>query len=554
VDRNRLVLAVSLVWSCLSGASSLAQPVEKVLNWTAPPYWMPIKAPAIDKRAEVGLAPEAVEAVPTDPLAFTGITPCRVADTRGNGFSGQYGPPQITPAGRTITIANVCGIPAAAEAVSFNFSAVNIPGAGFLVTYPAGGAFPATATMTYNQNTPNLSNAAVVPLGTAGAITVVAGVVPIDLVIDVNGYYAPQAAGNSEGWSLTGNAGTTPGPNFLGTIDNQALELKVNGMRALRLEPNPVPNVIGGASGNFVAAGALGATIGGGGALSIGQNRVTDHFGTVAGGLNNQAGNGSALVDDAEAATVCGGTDNTAGGFHAFVGGGGMNAAAGPISTVGGGNANIAEGFGANISGGQSNTASGNYSTIPGGFNNTAAGEFSLAAGTRARAMNSGSFVWGGNVDADISDGGANQFIVRAPGGVWLGTTSSPVIDEMDFLSTSTGAHLTLAGIWKNNSDRALKEHFESIDKRDLLERVAALPISKWKYKVEGANVHHVGPMAQDFAAAFGLGGDDRSISTLDADGVALAAVQALYEIVKEKDGEIADLKERLTRLESSRN
>jgi hypothetical protein len=540
-------LPLLLLSSLLAAARLQAQP-EPVTNWSAPPFWKPSGAirPTL-ARPSVSLAPEVIEAVPTAPLAFTGINPCRVADTRGNGFTGPYGPPQITPAGRTIPIANVCGIPVEAQAVSFNFSAVNIPGAGFFVAYPAGGPFPATATMTYNQNTPTLSNAAVVPLGTAGAITVVAGVVPIDLVIDVNGYYAPPTVGNGEGWSLTGNAGTTPGPNFLGTTDDQALELKVNGMRALRLEPNVIPNVIGGAPGNFVTAGASGATIGGGGGLSIGQNRVTDNFGTVAGGLDNQSGNGAALVDDADAATVCGGARNIAGGFHAFVGGGGMNAATGPISVVGGGNVNIAEGFGANIPGGQSNTASGNYSMIPGGFNNTAAGQFSLAAGTRARAMNSGSFVWGGDVDADVSDSGANQFIVRAPGGVWLGTTSSPVIDELDFLSTSTGAHLTLAGIWKNNSDRALKEDFESIDERDILERLAALPISKWKYKVEGANVHHVGPMAQDFAAAFNLGGDDRSISTLDADGVALAAIQALYQ-------EVQELRRRVAELEAGKN
>jgi hypothetical protein len=121
------------------------------------------------------------------------------------------------------------------------------------------------------------------------------------------------------------------------------------------------------------------------------------------------------------------------------------------------------------------------------------------------------------------------------------------VIDELDFISTSTGARLTLAGIWKNNSDRALKEDFESIDERDILERLAALPISKWKYKVEGGDVHHVGPMAQDFAVAFGLGGDDRSISTLDADGVALAAIQALYQ-------EVQELRRRVAELEAAKN
>ena len=147
MDRTRaaVVFAVSLVWICLPGAASIAQPVEKVLNWTAPPYWMPLAAIPEKPAAETPdalISPEAADAVPTAPLAFTGISPCRVADTRGNGFSGQFGPPKITPAGRTITIVNSCGIPAAAQAVSFNFSAVNVPGAGFLVGLPRGWGIP----------------------------------------------------------------------------------------------------------------------------------------------------------------------------------------------------------------------------------------------------------------------------------------------------------------------------------------------------------------------------------------------------------------------------
>jgi hypothetical protein len=230
VDRNRtrVALGISLLWSCLPGASSTAQSLEKVLNWTAPPYWMPasvVLPEASAKRVpESALSPEAIEAVPTVPLAFTGITPCRVADTRGNGFSGQYGPPQLTPAGRTITIINQCGIPAAAQAVSFNFSAVNVPGAGFLVAYPAGGAFPPVATMTYNENTPNLSNAAVVPLGTGGAITVVAAVVAIDLVIDVNGYYAPQTLVNTVN-GLSGAVTLAPGTDVSITPSGQILTI-----------------------------------------------------------------------------------------------------------------------------------------------------------------------------------------------------------------------------------------------------------------------------------------------------------------------------------------
>ena len=75
-----------------------------------------------------------------------------------------------------------------------------------------------------------------------------------------------------------------PGTNFLGTTDNQALELRVNGQRALRLEPNATsPNLIGGYSANWLASGVSGATIGGGGTASY-LNRVTDDYGTVGGG------------------------------------------------------------------------------------------------------------------------------------------------------------------------------------------------------------------------------------------------------------------------------
>ena len=62
-----------------------------------------------------------------------------------------------------------------------------------------------------------------------------------------------------------------------------------------------------------------------------------------------------------------------------------------------------------------------------------------------------------------------------------------------------------------------------------MLERLAALPISTWNYKSESSDVRHLGPMAQDFAAAFGLGNDDRVINMVDANGVVMVAIQALY-------------------------
>jgi hypothetical protein len=102
---------------------------------------------------------------------------------------------------------------------------------------------------------------------------------------------------------------------------------------------------------------------------------------------------------------------------------------------------------------------------------------------------------------------------------------------------------------WINSSDRNAKENLQPVASREVLAKVAAMPISRWTYKNSDGSTH-LGPMAQDFRAAFELGADDISIATVDADGVALAAIQGLNEVVKEKDAQIQDLKQRLDRLE----
>jgi trimeric autotransporter adhesin len=204
---------------------------------------------------------------------------------------------------------------------------------------------------------------------------------------------------------------------------------------------------------------------------------------------------------------------------------------------------------------------------VPGGDSNSAAGQYSFAAGKRAKANHDGAFVWGDSTLADVASTAANQFIVRASGGVWFGTTSTPGTDLTAgrFLATSTGAYLTTGGTWTNSSDRARKENVAAVDGSSLLEKLAALPVQTWNYTAEDASVRHMGPMAQDFYAAFGLGEDDKHIATVDADGVALAAIQALYGMLQQKETEIArqaaqladqreenaQLKTRLGRLES---
>jgi hypothetical protein len=237
--------------------------------------------------------------------------------------------------------------------------------------------------------------------------------------------------------------------------------------------PGP-PNLIGGflgtgsggaTPGNRVTAGVVGATIGGGGfngtvAFSTwtisgdASNRVTDGFGTVGGGFGNRAGNYDASGDNALWATVGGGRDNVASGEHAIVGGGYANRASGKLSTAGGGLSSIASGFEATVGGGhwnnatgekatvgggKENVASGFAATVPGGDFNTALGDYSFAAGRQAKAMHSGTFVWGDSTVADFASTGNDQFVIRASGGVGIGTNAPQQtlhVDGTEILST----------------------------------------------------------------------------------------------------------------------
>lgn len=92
-------------------------------------------------------------------------------------------------------------------------------------------------------------------------------------------------------------------------------------------------------------------------------------------------------------------------------------------------------------------------------------------------------------------------------------------------------------------SDRNIKEHFAAVDEQEILAKVATLPIETWNYKEQNPAIRHIGPMAQDFAAAFGVGESDRYINIGDASGVTLAAIQALYKMLLEKDAQITSLR-----------
>lgn len=127
--------------------------------------------------------------------------------------------------------------------------------------------------------------------------------------------------------------------------------------------------------------------------------------------------------------------------------------------------------------------------------------------------------------------------------------------------TNGNGAHLTAGGAWTNGSSREFKEDFEPVDGGEVLRRVVALPIQTWRYRGSEEG-RHIGPMAEDFAQSFGLGAGDRYIATVDADGVALAAIQGLNaklaaalaerdRLVADHARELAALRERVARAEA---
>jgi hypothetical protein len=297
----------------------------------------------------------------------------------------------------------------------------------------------------------------------------------------------------------------------------------------LRLLPHSTSsNLIGGYSGNEISAGVYGAVLGGGGESGL-VNRVTDIYGTIGGGYGNQAGN-----DD--------GFPNNRG--HATIGGGQQNTASGSNATISGGSLNGANGSAASVGGGASNTAGGDYATIPGGYDNTAEGNYSFAAGRRAQAHNQGCFVWGDATNADITCANDNRTIFRSTGGFYIYTDNG---------SPPSGVYLAAGGSsWNTHSDRNVKDNFEPVDTQALLARLAAIEITTWNYQSQSTSIRHVGPMAQDFNTLLpGLGGEGEDyINALDADGVALAAVQGLYEHTQALEAETAALREQVADLQ----
>jgi hypothetical protein len=554
---------------------------------------------------------------------------------QGDGSASHIPVPFTSNQIRTYTVQGANGVCLTQLPGGLNPSAVQLQVFGMPTTaisgdieiLPQGAAFGSTATMVYIASIPFNTVSTAAKINTANnQISVQVRGGGANVAIDVVGYFAAPRGSGGKFFMQGGNTFDTTAN--LGTLDNQPLTVLVDNQPSLRLMPfnngaHVGVNVINGSAANGIASGVVGATIAGGGDTGVvgnppSPNQVTGEYGTIGGGISNTSGvvgtvgggtgnaatggsssigGGASNTASGALSTVGGGQHNTAGGFTTTIAGGNFNTAAanysviaggqnnaangsasavggghnntagGDQTAVGGGEGNTANGVDATVGGGAANRASGAWSTIPGGNSNTASGPLSVAAGFHANADAQGCFAFSDSSSTNVTSCFTpNVFVARALSGFYFYTGG--VSD-----ATYTGAQLPAgASAWTTLSDRNSKENIAPVDPREVLDRLAAMPIATWNWKSQDASIRHMGPMAQDFYAGFSLGNDDRHIMTVDAEGVALAAIQGLHamleERMSEKDAkieaqqqaiaeqqrEVAELRERLSRVESLRS
>jgi hypothetical protein len=340
-------------------------------------------------------------------------------------------------------------------------------------------------------------------------------------------------------WKTNGNAGANPTNGaFLGNTDNLPLEIKVNGQRALRIEPAAVasdgPNVIGGHPSNIVSNGVVGGFIGGGGSTGN-ANRVGGNYASVLGGQGNTAsGLASAALGDKATASHdysfvwSDGNAFASTAFQQFSvqAHGGVRFAA---------NVSLAEDTYRYLSLNGGNALGYLYGSFPKWADGVHLGYNYYADDLGNNHVPNSSFgtsrITAGFSEIDLAVGGVNV----APSTVRL---------------TANLTGVTVTGTFNNSSDRNAKQDFTAVSPLLILDRVLRLPVNEWSYK-EDAATRHIGPVAQDFHAIFGIGTDDKHIAPIDEGGVALAAIQGLNQKLEEQKTENAELKRQLAELKT---
>ena len=269
------------------------------------------------------------------------------------------------------------------------------------------------------------------------------------------------------------------------------------------------------------------------------ETRATGASDTALGYVTTASGGGSTAMGIGTVASANGSTamgrDTVASGIESTAMGS-RSSASGFVSTAVG-NATTASGA-SSLAGGFASSAEGQTSLAFGNESRTI-GTAAVALGTRAVAGR-GSFVFADNTGSGCFGSGTHQFFVRASNGVAFFSNAD----------STTGVQLVAGGTqWSSVSDVRAKHRFRELDGDDVLAKIAAMPVTEWSYRAQDDTIRHIGPTAQDFHAAFGLGEDPLRIGTLDADGVALAAIKALEARSRQHADEVSALRAEVAQL-----
>lgn len=305
---------------------------------------------------------------------------------------------------------------------------------------------------------------------------------------------------------------------------------------------------IGGGYGNL--ASGRESSIGGGS-----RNSTTGDHAAIAGGIRNQATASDSVIAGGAYnlageiyAVISGGTRNLASGTAAVISGGAGNHAEGEYASVAGGLSNLASGSYSAVLAGHQNNASGKYSTVLGGFSNQAAGDFSVALGNRSLISpeHEGAFLFADSLDFAFRSQSRNEFAMRASGGVRIVTAVDSLGVPAAGVSLSPGS-----GSWEVLSASAAKTKLNPVESEQIFTGLMNLPLYTWSYRSDPGAALHIGPTAEDFHSRFGLGNSQTSIATVDADGVALAAIQHAGQIIEQQGSRLDRQEQQLDQLET---
>lgn len=351
-------------------------------------------------------------------------------------------------------------------------------------------------------------------------------------------------------WNLSGNNNNQNIPYKIGTISATSLDIRSNNETLGFLAANNHTVAIGrsaaqvntGTANVALGRSALSFNTVGSGMAAIGAYALVQYNDKIEFPHNTAVG--------ADALNLCATCQfNTAIGYKALEkSNASFNTAAGSFALQNAttGSQNSAAGYQAlqGVTSGSSNVALGHEAgkTITTGNNNTFLGKGANVQGNQPTLTNTTAIGEGALVSTShtmvFGSLTVNQHSFGVPGKYYSSVDQAITVGST--FANGNGAYLSIGGDWTNTSDVHKKNSFIPINNQELQKALLQLPITQWRYK--GHDDLHIGPMAQDFKALFKLGEDDITISTVDAFGVALAAIKMLQDMN-------TDLRERIERL-----